>query len=253
MTDLITPAPVPAFVPPARFAVPGRIAVPEAASSVWRRAVIAEIRRETPRASTFRLAVPGWAGHLPGQYLTLRLTAPDGYTAQRNYSVASAPDDSGHIELTLDHVAGGEVSGHLHTVARPGDTVEVRGPHSGFFAWTGDHPALLLGAGSGVVPLMSMVRHRRLRGLDVPLRLIVSARTREDLIYAAEYGPETTVLLTRAEGRLTAAHLAPYLADPPPGGWEAYVCGGNGFAEHASRLLADGGQPLDRIRIERFG
>jgi ferredoxin-NADP reductase len=253
MTELVTRPSAPAFVPPTRFAVPGRIAVPEAASSVWRPAVIAGIHRETPRASTFRLAVPGWAGHLPGQYLTLRLTAPDGYTAQRNYSIASAADDSGHIELTVDHVAGGEVSGHLHTVARPGDIVEVRGPHSGFFAWTGDHPALLLGAGSGVVPLMAMVRHRRLHGLDVPLRLIVSARTREDLIYVGEYGAETTVLLTRAEGRLTAAHLAPLLAGPPPGGWEAYVCGGNGFAEHAARLLADGGQPLDRIRIERFG
>ncbi|MFJ4847954.1 MULTISPECIES: ferredoxin reductase [unclassified Streptomyces] len=249
MTDLA----VPAFVPPTRFAVPGRVAVGAAAAAVWRRATLTEVRRETPRAATFRFAVPGWAGHLPGQYLTLRLTAADGYTAQRNYSLASAPDGSGHIELTLDHVPDGEVSGHLHTVARPGDTVEVRGPHSGFFAWSGDRPALLLGAGSGVVPLMSMIRHHRLRGPDVPLRLIVSARTREDLIYAGEYGAETTVVLTRSQGRLGAAHLAPYLADPPPGGWEAYVCGGNGFAEHASRLLVDGGQPPGRIRIERFG
>lgn len=249
MTELA----VPPFVPPTRFSVPGRVAVGEAAAAVWRRATLTEVRRETPRAATFRFAVPGWAGHLPGQYLTLRLTAGDGYTAQRNYSLASAPDGSGHIELTLDHVPDGEVSGHLHTVARPGDTVEVRGPHSGFFAWSGDRPALLLGAGSGVVPLMSMIRHRRLRGLDVPLRLIVSARTSEDLIYAREYGAETTVVLTRSQGRLAAAHLAPYLADPPPGGWEAYVCGGNGFAEHASRLLVDGGQPSGRIRIERFG
>ncbi|MFD3452219.1 ferredoxin reductase [Streptomyces sp. NPDC058691] len=249
MTDLAAPA----FVPPTRFAVPGRVAVAEAAGAVWRRATLTEVRRETPRAATFRFAVPGWAGHLPGQYLTLRLRAGDGYTAQRNYSLASAPDDSGHIELTLDHVPDGEVSGHLHTVARPGDTFEVRGPHSGFFAWSGDRPALLLGAGSGVVPLMSMIRHRRLRGLDVPLRLIVSARTPEDLIYAREYGAETSVVLTRSQGRLGAAHLAPYLADPPPGGWEAYVCGGNGFAEHASRLLVDGGQPAGHIRIERFG
>ncbi|MFJ5216524.1 ferredoxin reductase [Streptomyces sp. NPDC088354] len=249
MTDLSAPA----FVPPTRFAVPGRVAVSGAAAAVWRRATLTEVRRETPRAATFRFAVPGWAGHLPGQYLTLRLTAGDGYTAQRNYSLASAPDGSDHIELTLDHVADGEVSGHLHTVARPGDAFEVRGPHSGFFAWSGDRPALLLGAGSGVVPLMSMIRHRRLRGLDVPLRLIVSARTPEDLIYAREYGAETTVVLTRAQGRLGAAHLAPYLADPPLGGWEAYVCGGNGFAEHASRLLVDGGQPAGRIRIERFG
>jgi ferredoxin-NADP reductase len=241
------------FVPPTPFAVPGRIAVSDQVATTWQPAVITAIRRETPRASTFRLAVPGWTGHLPGQHCMLRLTADDGYTAQRHYSIASAPDDTGHIELTLDHVPGGEVSGHLHSIARPGDTVEVRGPVSGFFAWTGDSPALLLGAGSGVVPLMSMLRHRRRRGVDVPLRLILSARTPEDVIYAGEYGAETTLIHTRTEGRLTAAHLKPYLADQPPGGWEAYVCGSNGFAEHASRLLADGGQPVHRIRIERFG
>lgn len=242
------------FVPPTAFAVPGRIAVSNRSASVWQPALITEIRRETPAASTFRLKVPDWQGHLPGQHLMLRLTAPDGYVAQRHYSLASAPDDSGEIELTLDHAPGGEVSGHLHTVARVGDTVEVRGPLSGFFAWPGDRPALLLGAGSGVVPLMSMIRHHRRAGLTVPLRLIVSARTREDLIYADEYGDETTAVLTRAEGRLNAGHLAPSLGDgQPDGGWEAYICGSNGFAEHASRLLVDGGQPVDRIRIERFG
>ncbi|MDX6328936.1 MAG: hypothetical protein QOI83_1319, partial [Streptomycetaceae bacterium] len=136
------------FVPPTPFAVPGRIAVSDQGAATWQPAVITAIRRETPRASTFRLAVPGWTGHLPGQHCMLRLTADDGYTAQRHYSIASAPDDTGHIELTLDHVPGGEVSGHLHSIARPGDTVEVRGPVSGFFAWTGDRPALLLGAGS---------------------------------------------------------------------------------------------------------
>ncbi|WP_447036421.1 ferredoxin reductase [Streptomyces sp. DSM 118878] len=241
------------FVPPTRFAVPGRIAVSERAGRLWQRALITGVRRETPGASTFRLKVPEWEGHLPGQHLMLRLTAEDGYVAQRHYSIASAPDDSGEIELTLDHVLDGEVSGHLHEVARVGDTVEVRGPLSGFFAWPGDRPALLLGAGSGVVPLMSMVRHHRRAGLALPLRLIVSARTREDLIYADEYGDETTVVLTRTEGRLTAAHLAPFLGAGPEDGWEAYVCGSNGFAEHASRLLVEGGQPVDRIRIERFG
>ncbi|MEU6537430.1 ferredoxin reductase [Streptomyces sp. NPDC047000] len=239
--------------------MPGRIEVGQRIAGVWQRAVLTEIRRETPRASTFRFAVPTWAGHQPGQYLMLRLTAEDGYTAQRHYSIASAPDDSGHLELTLDHVGGGEVSGWFHTVARPGDTVEVRGPLSGFFAWPGDRPALLLGAGSGVVPLMSMVRHHRARRLGVPLRLLVSARSPEDLIYAAEYGPETRPVFTRDApagvpvGRLTAGHLAPLLAQAPPGGWEAYVCGSNGFAEHASRLLAAAGQPVDRIRVERFG
>jgi ferredoxin-NADP reductase len=247
------------FTPPTRFAVPGRIAVSEQAATVWQTATLTEIRRETARASTFRLAVPGWPGHLPGQHLQLRLTAPDGYVAQRHYSIASAPDDGGHIELTLDHVEGGEVSGWFHTVARPGDTVEVRGPVSGFFAWPGDRPALLLGAGSGVVPLMSMVRHHRARGLTHPMRLLVSARGPEDLIYAGEYGPETTPVFTRRApagvpvGRLHAGHVAPLVAKAPPGGWEAYVCGSNGFAEHASRLLVAAGQPVDRIRIERFG
>ncbi|MEU1150522.1 ferredoxin reductase [Streptomyces sp. NPDC005863] len=255
MTDpSYTPGATP-FVPPTAFAVPGRIDVSSRSAALWQRAAIVGVRRETPRASTFRLKVPEWEGHVPGQHLMLRLTAEDGYVAQRHYSIASAPDGGGEIELTLDHVRDGEVSGHLHTVARVGDTVEVRGPLAGFFAWPGDRPALLLGAGSGVVPLMSMVRHRRLAGLHVPLRLIVSARTPQDLIYADEYGDETTVVLTRSEGRLNAGHLAGLLdaSGRPEGGWEAYICGSNGFAEHASRLLVDGGQPVDRIRIERFG
>ncbi|MCF4136671.1 ferredoxin reductase [Streptomyces sp. Tue 6430] len=247
------------FTPPTRFAVPDRIAVSERAASVWQTATITEIRRETPYASTFRLAVPDWEGHLPGQHLMLRLRARDGYLAQRHYSIASAPDDAGHIELTLDHVDGGEVSGWFHTVAAPGDEIEVRGPLSGFFAWPGDRPALLIGAGSGVVPLMSMVRHHRARRPAVPLRLLVSARSPEELIYAREYGAETTPVFTRSApagtpvGRLTADRLAPLLAKRPEGGWEAYVCGSNGFAEHAARLLVAAGQPVDRIRIERFG
>ncbi|MGV9253561.1 ferredoxin reductase [Streptomyces sp. NPDC003697] len=247
------------FTPPARFAVPGRIAVSAQAAAAWQTATLTGIRRETPRVATFRFAVPAWAGHLPGQHLMLRLTAPDGYVAQRHYSIASAPDDSGHIELTLDHVADGEVSGWFHTVARPGDQVELRGPLSGFFAWPGDRPALLVGAGSGIVPLMSMVRHHRARGLSVPLRMVVSARSPRELVYAGELGAETTAVFTREAspgtpvGRLTAAHLAPLMARRPAGGWEAYVCGSNAFAEHASRLLVEAGQPVDRIRIERFG
>jgi ferredoxin-NADP reductase len=247
------------FAPTTRFAVPGRIAVSNRAAAVWQTATLTEIRRETSHASTFRFAVPGWAGHLPGQHLMLRLRAEDGYVAQRHYSIASQPDDAGHVELTLDHVEGGEVSGWFHTVAEPGDEVEVRGPLSGFFAWPGDRPALLLGAGSGVVPLMSMLRQHRARDLSVPLRLVVSARSPEELIYAREYGAETTAVFTRSAphgvpvGRMAAAHVEPLLAEQPAGGWEAYVCGSNGFAEHASRLLVEAGQPVDRIRIERFG
>ncbi|MEU6281692.1 ferredoxin reductase [Streptomyces sp. NPDC047028] len=249
----------PPFTPPTRFAVPGRIAVSGEAATAWQTATLTGIRRETPRAATFRLAVPRWAGHLPGQHLMVRLTAADGYTAQRHYSIASAPDDSGHIELTLDHVPGGEVSGWFHTVARPGDTVEVRGPLSGFFAWPGDRPALLLGAGSGVVPLMSMVRHHRACGLAVPLRMLVSARSPEELIYARELGAETTPVFTRSApagvpvGRITAVHVVSLLGEQSDDGWEAYVCGSNGFAEHASRLLVAAGRPVDRIRVERFG
>ncbi|WP_053846662.1 ferredoxin reductase [Streptomyces sp. NRRL B-24085] len=249
----------PAPAPVSRFAVPGRIAVAEGVGAVWQTATLTEIRRETPYVSTFRFAVPAWQGHLPGQHLMLRLTAEDGYTAQRHYSIASPPEDTWHIELTLDHVEGGEVSGWFHTVARPGDEIEVRGPLSGFFAWPGDRPALLVGAGSGVVPLMSMVRHHRARGLSVPLRLLVSARSPEELVYAREFGAETTPVFTRSApagvpvGRLSAAHVAPLLAERPEGGWEAYVCGSNAFAEHASRLLVKAGQPVDRIRIERFG
>lgn len=247
------------FAPVTRFAVPGRIAVSGPAAAEWQTATLTEVRRETPYAATFRFAVPAWQGHLPGQHLMLRLTAEDGYTAQRHYSIASPPEDSGHIELTLDHVEGGEVSGWFHSVAMPGDEVEVRGPLSGFFAWPGDRPALLIGAGSGVVPLMSMVRHHRARGLSVPLRLLVSARSPEELIYARELGAETTPVFTRsapqgvAVGRMAAAHVAPLPAAQPEGGWEAYVCGSNAFAEHASRLLVEAGQPVDRIRIERFG
>lgn len=258
MTETATHETAP-FTPPTRFAVPGRIEVAGQVAARWQTATVAQVRRETSRASTFRLAVPGWAGHLPGQHLMLRLTAEDGYAAQRHYSLASAPDDSGHIELTLDHVEDGEVSGWFHRVARPGDRIEVRGPLSGFFAWPGDRPALLLGAGSGVVPLMSMVRHHRARRLTVPLRMLVSARSPEELIYARELGPETVPVFTRSApagtpvGRMTAAHLAPLLAERPAGGWEAYVCGSNSFAEHASRLLVAAGQPVDRIRIERFG
>ena len=255
MTETVTKA----FTPPTRFAVPGRIAVAGQAAALWQTATLTEIRRETPYAATFRLAVPDWTGHLPGQHLMLRLTAADGYVAQRHYSIASAPDDSGHIELTLDHVPDGEVSGWFHTVARPGDTVEVRGPLSGFFAWPGDRPALLLGAGSGIVPLMSMVRHHRACRPAVPLRMLVSARSPEELIYARELGAETTAVFTRSApigvpvGRMADTHVAPLLAEQPLGGWEAYVCGSNGFAEHASRLLVEAGQPVERIRIERFG
>ncbi len=187
----------------------------------------------------------------------LRLTAPDGYVAQRDYSVASAPDDEGVVELTVDRLEGGEVSTFLHDVLQVGDRLDVRGPFGGLFVWRGDVPALLVGGGSGVVPLMAMLRHRRRRGLDVPVHLVASVRTPEDLLYADELGADATLVFSRAAppgsrrpaGRLRVEDLQPHVHT----GAEAYVCGSDPFAEAAAALLVQAGQPEERIRVERFG
>jgi ferredoxin-NADP reductase len=209
-----------------------------------------------------------WEAHLPGQHYVVRLTAPDGYRAERSYSVASPPEDRGFVELTVERLADGEVSGFLHDAVRPGDELTVRGPFGGWFVWRGRTPALLVGGGSGVVPLMAMLRSRRARHLDVPLHLVVSARSREDLFYADEYGEETTVVLSRAvpagfarpPGRLALADLvAPVravgadAAGGAAGGADVYVCGSTGFAGAAERLLVEAGVPAGSIRVERFG
>jgi ferredoxin-NADP reductase len=213
------------------------------------------IRTETHRAKTFRLRLEAPAPHLAGQHYVIRLTAPDGYTASRSYSVASAPDESGEIELTVERLEDGEVSTFLHDVAEVGDELEVRGPIGGFFVWDGRTPAVLVGGGSGVVPLMSMLRLARRQGSDHPLRLVVSVRSPEDLLYAGELpGPDVTVVYTRRApagwtrppGRLT-------LADLPPPAPIAYVCGSSGFADAASALLMQAGVPATAIRVERFG
>jgi Flavodoxin reductases (ferredoxin-NADPH reductases) family 1 len=224
----------------------------------WQVARVLAVRDETPRARTFRLALPEPRPHLAGQHYIVRLTAPDGYTASRSYSVASAPDDTGEIELTVEKLEDGEVSEFLHDVVVPGDELEVRGPIGGFFAWTGDTPALLVGGGSGVVPLMAMLRHARRHGRADLLRLVVSARTPTDLYYAAEItGPETLVVYTRhappeagrARGRLTVGDVAPLVR----GGEDAYVCGSAAFAGAATGVLLEAGVPVDRIKVERFG
>ncbi|WP_439674102.1 ferredoxin reductase [Embleya sp. MST-111070] len=261
-----TPAGLVSLPPIPAFAAPGRAAPSLRGAVDWQRATVVEVRRETPNAVTVRLALPVWNAHVAGQHYMLRLTAADGYTAQRHYSVASAPDDEGHIEFTVDRVPGGEVSGFVHDVARPGDVLEVRGPLGGFFAWPGDRPVLLVAGGSGLVPLMAMVRHRRRRALSVPLRLVACARTPQDLLYAAELAPlpgeEHTVLYSRAAppgyphpvGRLTPDTLAPHAAAAVADErCEVFVCGSTGFAEHAGRLLTSAGVPRTRIRVERFG
>ncbi len=224
----------------------------------WQQATVLSTRDETPRARTFRLALPAAMPHLAGQYYVLRLTAPDGYTAQRSYSVASAPDASGEIELTVEKLDDGEVSEFLHDIVVPGDELEVRGPIGGFFAWAGDTPALLVGGGSGVVPLMAMLRAARREGRPELVRLLVSARTPADLYYADELpGPESTVIWTRAAppgtarpvGRITAADVAPLVR----GGEDVYVCGTPAFADAATAALEEAGVPVARIRVERFG
>jgi ferredoxin-NADP reductase len=221
-------------------------------------ATVVDIRDETPRTKTFRLALSEPSSHLAGQHYVVRLTAPDGYTAQRSYSIASAPDGTAELELTVERLDDGEVSGFLHDEVVVGDELEVRGPIGGWFVWPGDTPALLLGGGSGVVPLMAMLRLARHLGRTDLVRLVVSVRSPEDLYYADELpGPDTTIVYTRAAppgalrppGRLQLDDIAPVAnAD-----LTAYVCGSSGFAESASDLLMAAGVPVEHIRVERFG
>jgi ferredoxin-NADP reductase len=230
---------------------------PASRPSPWQSATVVGIRRETSRAKTLvlRLEVP--RPHRAGQHYVVRLTAPDGYTAQRSYSVASSPGTTG-IELTVERLDGGEVSTFLHDELRVGDELEVRGPIGGWFVWDGQAPALLVGGGSGVVPLMAMLRLARRSGRNDLVRLVVSVRSPDDLLYAGELpGPETTVAYTRAApptatralGRLRAEDLEPLVRPDVT----AYVCGSSGFADAAGRLLLAAGVPADRIRVERFG
>ena len=158
---------------------------PAPGGSRWQTATVVDIRPETANAKTFRLALPAPSLHLAGQHYIVRLTAPDGYTASRSYSVASAPDGSAQIELTVEKLPDGEVSSFLHDVVVPGDNLDVRGPVGRWFVWRGDTPALLVGGGSGVVPLMSMLRLARRTGHTQLLQLLVSARSPADLYYRA--------------------------------------------------------------------
>jgi ferredoxin-NADP reductase len=235
----------------------------------WRVASVAGIVDETPTARTLRFEVPGWPGHVAGQHVDVRLTAADGYSTQRSYSVASAPAPE-WLELTVQRVPDGEVSPYLVDIARPGDEVEVRGPVGGYFTWQpSDHrPVLLLAGGSGIVPLMSMVRARAAAGSRVPFRLLYSTRGPSDAIYQAELarrvredrGLDVTYVYTRGvpagwrrpPGRLDAALLAEM-------GWPAefepavFACGPTGFVESVANLLVDQGHPASAIKTERFG
>ena len=206
---------------------------------------------------TFRLALPMWMPFLPGQHMDVRLTAPDGYRAQRSYSIASSPLDEGEIELTIDRLEEGEVSGYFHDVVVEGDLVEVRGPFASYFVWRGEAPALLIGGGSGVVPLMAMMRHRRRTMPELEMELIYSARTVEELIYADELDGDVTVTLTRETpegwtGR-TGRIDADLIAGPAVNARIVFICGSNGFVEAASSLALEAGVDPRMIRTERFG
>lgn len=224
----------------------------------WQTVTVVEVKPETTRAKTFRLALSVPFAHCAGQHVVVRLTAPDGYTAARSYSIASAPDESAEIELTVEHLEGGEVSTFLHDGVTVGDELEIRGPIGGWFVWDADSPALLVGGGSGVVPLMAMLRLARRAGRTDLIRLVVSVRTPDDLYYADEIpGPETTVVYTRATppsfSRPPARLTGDDLPQPVAPGTRAYICGSSGFADAASDVLLGAGLPTEQIRVERFG
>jgi ferredoxin-NADP reductase len=233
------------------------MAVEQRAPGRWQIATITSIKAETPRVKSFCFALSMWVPHCPGQHYDVRLTAPDGYTAQRSYSIASSPLDEGEIELTIDRLDEGEVSAYFHDVVEEGDQVEVRGPFASYFVWRGDEPAVLVGGGSGVVPLMAMLRHRRRAAPETAMRLVYSVRSADEVIYADELGDETTLTYTREAPGGWQGHTGRIDADlvgQAASGFEnAYVCGSNGFVETASSLLLGAGLAPQRIKTERFG
>jgi ferredoxin-NADP reductase len=223
---------------------------------------VVEVATETERTKSLVLDPADWPGHLAGQHVDVRMTAEDGYQAQRSYSIASAPEDE-HLVLTVERLDDGEVSPYLTDELRPGDDLELRGPIGGYFVWRESlgGPLLLVGGGSGVVPLRAMLRHHRAVGSDVPARLLYSARTRDDLIYREELGGyDTVVTLTREQpqgwtgrtGRV-GPELLVEVGWPPADRPLVYVCGPTGFVEGVADALVALGHDPSRIRTERFG
>jgi ferredoxin-NADP reductase len=242
----------------ARAAVPGRLS--------WHVATIKATSDETASARTLTLDVPGWPGHQPGQHVDARLTAEDGYSTQRSYSIASAPE-ADRLELTVARIDDGEVSPYLAGIAAPGDQFDLRGPIGGWFTWSpeSDQPLLLLAGGSGIVPLMSMIRAHGAAESQVPVGLIYSVRSPADVIYSHELSERTvssplnlTLVYTRSAhlgvppGRINAAVIATS-AFPPDSAPDIFVCGPSGFVEAATSLLVEAGHRAASIKTERFG
>lgn len=232
---------------------------------IWRPATVRELIDETAHARTLVFDVPGWPGHGAGQHVDVRLTADDGYVAERSYSIASAPEDP-DLALTVERIDDGEVSPYLSDELRAGDTIELRGPIGGFFTWKVEDggPLLLVGGGSGLVPLMAMLRHHRNRGSDVDARLLLSARTAEAILYRAELDAlqeaQVSYTLTRErpegwggfERRVDAAMLRA-VGPAPEEHPQIFVCGPTPFVEAAADLLVGLGHDPAAIRAERFG
>jgi ferredoxin-NADP reductase len=252
--------------------IPGEVAVAPAPPRLeWRVATVREVRRETPRARTLVLDVPRWPGHRAGQHLDVRLVAEDGYQAQRSYSIASPPEEAA-VAITVERLEDGEVSPYLCDVLGPGDGVEVRGPIGGYFAWDAAQggPLFLVAGGSGVVPLMAMLRHRALAGAaaaEVPARLLYSAREWDDVIYRDELArlaadPAVRVAFTLTRGappgwdgfrRRIDREMLAEAGWPPEDRPRVFVCGPTALVETAATLLVGLGHDPARVRLERFG
>jgi ferredoxin-NADP reductase len=235
----------------------------------WRLADVVEIKPETPRAKTLDMRVPEWGGHLPGQHVDIRLTAEDGYQAQRSYSIASAPGGE-RLELTVELLEDGEVSPYLAEELRSGDRIELRGPIGGYFTWDGSDPSplLLIGGGSGVVPLMAMIRHRAAVKSTIPARLLYSSRAWDDVIYREELGRlaasgdglEVTHTLTRSQPAGWSGHrrridqeMLAEVAWPVAQQPAIFVCGPTRLVESVASSLVALGHAPERIKTERFG
>ena len=220
----------------------------------WTTATLAEIER-TDRLVRLRLDVADRVDHLPGQHCVVRLRAADGYTASRSYSIASDPADP-LLELMIECLPGGEVSGFLHDEARIGDVLELRGPLGGWFTWDGDVPSVCVAGGTGVVPFVAMLRHARRLGLADRLRVVAVARTWDALPYAKELEEAGAFIALTRENRHGRVAAPPYPDELEPliaGAERAYVCGSVGFASFATRALTEAGMPADAIRVEQFG